>query len=85
LSTRGLDVYGVCARVTLVTEEVDGIVYWVVLFRKDEKPYTYLRTEAEMVEIVKRNLGRGKPSPYRMWVIDRDENGDAVMKKVTIE
>lgn len=76
LSARGLDVRSrlrYSARVTEPSE--DDKYHWVVVFRKGQRPYTYLfRTMAEMVSVVKEHRRRnGNHDPYAMWVMVEEE------------
>lgn len=88
MSARGLDVCRDCAKVTGVTDDDQVARYWTMVFRRGEKPYTYLRTEAEMVDIVRRSFAKNHVYPYRLWVIESVEHEDGTstdeMRKVDI-
>lgn len=62
-----------CARV-LAMEDAEEKYHWVVVFRRNQLPYTYkFRSVPYMVEVCAKHKDRYGVYPFRMWVIVDDE------------
>lgn len=60
----------------------DEKYHWFVIFRKGEKPYSYLyRTIGHMTDVIQRSYERTGSYPHRMWVIVNDEVNKVVINK----
>ena len=71
MSARGLDVSSVSATVAIVTEPVDELYDWIVMFRKNERRlYTYMsRSVGYMEGAIKKSYEKHGYHPYRIWVL----------------